>query len=169
MVGMKPVTEDDITNSLVNMSPDQRRVMSFPGLHETLWNEREFLGWRDAHHPRRGYLVFWVGEAPRGIMVTSAHTAMPAGKAAMCALCHTQQPAPQVSLFTAPKAGDEGARGNTVGTYLCADLSCSAIIRMLPALPGAIMDPHEALRSKGDSIRQRLENFSNRVLSRDVA
>jgi hypothetical protein len=169
MVGMKPVTREDIATSLVNMSPADIAVMSFPGLHETLWDEREFLGWRDAHHPRRGYLVFWVGQSVRGIMVTAAPSAMPAGKAAMCALCHTQQPAPQVSLFTAPKAGDEGARGNTVGTYLCSDLSCSAIIRMLPDLPGSILDPAAALAAKGDSIRARLESFSNRVLSSNAA
>lgn len=166
---MKSVTREDITSSMVNMSPADLQTMSFPGLHETLWSEREFLGWRDAHHSRRGYLVFWVADQVRGIMVTGAHTPMPAGKAALCALCHTQQPAPQVSLFTAPKAGDEGARGNTVGTYLCADLSCSAIIRMLPNLPGSILDPAEALASKGNSIRQRLENFSNRVLTENAA
>lgn len=169
MVSMKPVTQEDIAASMVNMSPAELQVMSMPGLHETLWDEREFLGWRDAHHSRRGYLVFWVGENVRGIMVSAAHTPMPAGKAAMCALCHTQQPASQVSLFTAPKAGDEGAKGSTVGTYLCADLSCSAIIRMLPHLPGSQLDPAEALESKGNNIRQRLENFSNRVLSENVA
>lgn len=169
MVSMKPVTREDIASSMVNMSPAELEAMSFPGLHETLWAEREFLGWRDAHHPRRGYLVFWVATEVRGIMVTGAPTPMPAGKAAMCALCHTQQPAPQVSLFTAPKAGEQGAKGNTVGTYLCADLSCSAIIRMLPNLPGSQLDPAEALKSKGNSIRARLENFSNRVLSENVA
>jgi hypothetical protein len=40
---------------------------------------------------------------------------------------------------------------------------------MLPHLPGSQLDPAEALESKGNNIRQRLENFSNRVLSENVA
>lgn len=142
--------------------------MSFPGLHETLWDEREFLGWRDAHHPTKGYVVFWVGDEPRGLMVRSAESSMPAGRSALCALCHTQQPAPQVSLFVAPKTGEEGARGNTVGTYLCADLSCSAMIRMVADVTGGATS-NEVVALKGNSIRQRLENFSRRVISENAA
>ena len=165
---MKPLTRDQIVGSLVNMSEADLRVMSFPGLHETLWDEREFLGWRDAHHPTKGYLVFWVGDRPRGLMVRSAESSMPAGRSALCALCHTQQPAPQVSLFVAPKAGEEGARGNTVGTYLCADLSCSAMIRMVVDVPGA-KSAEDVLAARSDNIRQRLENFSRRVISENAA
>jgi hypothetical protein len=165
---MKPLTREQIVGSLVNMSEVDLRVMSFPGLHETLWDEREFLGWRDAHHPTKGYLVFWVGSEARGLMVRSAESSMPAGRSALCALCHTQQPAPQVSLFVAPKTGEEGARGNTVGTYLCADLSCSAMIRIVATVPG-VTAAQDTLTLKSDSIRQRLENFSRRVISENAA
>ncbi len=165
---MKPLTREQIVGSLVNMSEVDLRVMSFPGLHETLWDEREFLGWRDAHHPTKGYLVFWVGNDARGLMVRSAESSMPAGRSALCALCHTQQPAPQVSLFVAPKTGEEGARGNTVGTYLCADLSCSAMIRIVATVPG-VTAAQDTLTLKSDSIRQRLENFSRRVISENAA
>lgn len=165
---MKPLTREHIVASFVNMSEAELRIMSFPGLHETLWDEREFLGWRDAHHATRGYVVFWVDDQPRGLMVRSAESSMPAGRSALCALCHTQQPAPQVSLFVAPKSGDEGARGNTVGTYLCADLSCSAMIRMVAEVPG-IGAPEGLLAAKSDNIRQRLENFSRRVMSSNAA
>lgn len=165
---MKPLTREQIVASLVNMTEADLRVMSFPGLHETLWDEREFLGWRDAHHPTKGYLVFWVGDEVRGLMVRSAESSMPAGRSALCALCHTQQPAPQVSLFVAPKTGEAGARGNTVGTYLCADLSCSAMIRMVVDVPGA-QSAEAVLATKSDNIRQRLENFSRRVIAENAA
>jgi hypothetical protein len=165
---MKPLTREQIVGSLVNVSEADLRVMSFPGLHETLWDEREFLGWRDAHHPTKGYVVFWVGDEVRGLMVRSAESSMPPGRSALCALCHTQQPAPQVSLFVAPKTGEEGARGNTVGTYLCADLSCSAMIRMVATVPG-VTAAQDALALKSDNIRQRLENFSRRVISENAA
>jgi hypothetical protein len=169
MVSMQPVTRDQIIQSLVNATDDDIHAMSFPGLHETLWDEREFLGWRDVHHPTKGYLVFWVGEELRGLMVRAAETSMPSGRSAICALCHTQQPAPQVSLFVAPKAGEQGRRGNTVGTYLCADLACSTIIRITPPASEAQPDPTQSISHKARGMRDRLEGFSRRVLSVDAA
>lgn len=165
---MQPVEKDDITSCFVNMTEAQLESMTFPGLHETLWAEREFLGWRDASHPTRGYLVFWVGETLRGLMVRAAETPMPAGRSAVCVLCHTQQPAPQVSLFVSPKAGAEGFRGNTVGTYLCADLNCSTIIRMIPEVPGVTPSKPDSVASRGSGLLQRLEGFSRRVLSSEA-
>ena len=150
------------------MTEAQLESMTFPGLHETLWAEREFLGWRDASHPTRGYLVFWVGETLRGLMVRAAESPMPAGRSAVCVLCHTQQPAPQVSLFVSPKAGAEGFRGNTVGTYLCADLNCSTIIRMIPEVPGVTPSKTDSVASRGSGLLQRLEGFSRRVLSSET-
>jgi len=166
---MQPVTKELIRSCLINMTDDEIQSMSVPGLHEALWAEREFLGWRDVNHKTRGYLVFWVGNELRGLMVRAAETPMPAGRSALCALCHTHQPAPQVSLFVAPKAGAAGIRGNTVGTYLCADLSCSTIIRITPAPSEAHPDPEDALEHKATGLLKRLEAFSTRVLSVDAA
>lgn len=165
---MQPVEKDDIRSCFVNMTEAQLDSMSFPGLHETLWAEREFLGWRDVNHQTRGYLVFWVEETLRGLMVRAAETPMPAGRSAVCVLCHTQQPAPQVSLFVSPKAGAEGFRGNTVGTYLCADLNCSTIIRMIPEVPGVTPSQQDIVASRGNGLLARLEGFSNRVLSSEA-
>lgn len=162
---MKPVSPEHIRDSFVNATDDDLRAMTLPGLHETLWEEREFLGWRDASHPTKGYLVFWVGDVPRGLLVRAAETQMPPGRSALCALCHTHQPAPQVSLFVAPKAGDAGHRGNTVGTYLCADLACSTLIRITPAASAEQPHPEAVIPHKASGLLQRLENFSNRVLA----
>lgn len=168
MVGMKPVSAEEIRASFINATPDDLRVMSLPGLHETLWEEREFLGWRDVGHATKGYIVFWVGHEVRGLVVRAAETQMPAGRSALCALCHTQQPAPQVSLFVAPKAGEAGARGNTVGTYLCADLSCSTLIRITPAPSEDHPNPASSIPDKASGLLQRLENFSDRVLAMET-
>lgn len=166
---MRPAEKDTIAACFVNMTEAELQAMSMPGLHETLWEEREFLGWRDVNHNTRGYLVFWVGEELRGLMVRAAETAMPAGRSAVCVLCHTQQPAPQVSLFVAPKAGPEGARGNTVGTYLCADLNCSTIIRMIPEVPGVTAHHSDRVATRAGGMLQRLEKFSLRVMSAEVS
>jgi hypothetical protein len=165
---VRPVTPEQIRAGMINMSDKDLESMSLPGLHETLWDEREFLGWREVNHNTKGYLVFWVGDDVRGLMVRSAESQMPAGKSAMCVLCHTAQPAPQVSLFVAPKAGEQGRRGNTVGTYLCADLACSTLIRITPPESEDHPDPEKIVRHKAVGMRQRLENFSDRVLSVDA-
>ncbi|MGB4712884.1 MAG: FBP domain-containing protein [Pontimonas sp.] len=166
---MRPITPDMISQSMVNMTEADLRLMTLPGLHETVWDEREFLGWRDVHHSTKGYLVFWAGDELLGLMVRAAQSPMPAGQSAICALCHTQQPAPQVSLFTAPKTGDEGIRGNTVGTYLCADLACSLLIRIQPAESENLPRPERLVRKKSLGLRDRLENFSRRVRCLDAA
>ena len=165
---MRPVTVDQIRSSMINMSESELEVMNLPGLHETLWEEREFLGWRDVNHNTKGYLVFWVGDTPRGLMVRSAETQMPPGRSAICALSHTQQPAPQVSLFVAPKAGDAGRRGNTIGTYMGADLSCSTLIGITPPESDAQPEPEKIVKHKSLGMRERLENFSLRVLEVDA-
>ena len=165
---MRPVTIEEIRSCMINMGAPDLAAMTLPGLHETLWDEREFLGWRDINHNTKGYLVLWVGDSLRGFLVRSAESQMPAGKSAICVLCHTAQPAPQVSLFVAPKAGAEGARGNTVGTYLCADLACSTLIRITPPESEDQPDPEKIVRHKSVGMRQRLENFSHRILSADA-
>ena len=146
------------------MDDTERDSIPLPGLHETVWDEREFLGWRDPERPHRGYIVYWDGSTPRGVTLRAAESAMPAGKPAMCSLCHTQQPAPQVSLFVAPKAGHLGKRGDTVGTYLCRDLSCSALIRMKPAEDPEHLQASDTVRRRSEGVHKRLAGFTARVI-----
>lgn len=160
---VRPLTPDQIRSALVNVSDDERARIPLPGLHETVWDEREFLGWRDPERPHLGYIVFWEGATPKGVSLRAAESAMPAGRPAMCSLCHTQQPAPQVSLFVAAKAGQAGTRGDTVGTYLCRDLSCSALIRMKPSL-GEASVREDFLHRLSQGVHQRLAGFTARVV-----
>jgi len=44
---MKPLTAEEIRSSIVNASEAEIVAMPLPGLHEVLWDEREFLGWLD--------------------------------------------------------------------------------------------------------------------------
>jgi hypothetical protein len=45
---VRPVTAAEIAPSMINMTEAELDAMTLPGLHETLWDDREFLGWRDA-------------------------------------------------------------------------------------------------------------------------
>ena len=83
-------------------------------------------------------------------------------RSALCNVCHTMQPADQVSLFTARKAGDAGLRGDSVGTYICADLSCHENVRL--AAPLAPNEVRASVDRKIDGTRRRAESFVERVL-----
>ena len=107
------------------------------------------LGWRDPKAPLRGYLVTEVDEEPVGLAVRAADTRMSSRTAAMCLLCQTGRSGDAVSLFTARRAGEAGRNGNTVGTYICADLGCSHRVRT--EIPPWLRerDPAEVVRGAG--------------------
>lgn len=160
---MRPLTETDIRAAIVNASADETSRMPLPGLHEVLWDEREYLGWRDPQAPQRGYLVFWRDDRPVGITVRASEARMGAGSA-MCSLCQTLQPADQVRMFSAPRAGVAGERGNSVGTYICADLACSILIRLAAPPTQWRPDAGAAVADRAAGLTERLSSFTRRVL-----
>jgi hypothetical protein len=161
---MQPLTESDIRASLVNATNGDAVRMTIPGLHETVWEDREFLGWRDPRAMQRGYIVHWRGSEPVGIALRAPETRMSRGISAMCSLCRTPQPADQVSLFTAARAGEAGRNGNSVGTYICADLACSIIIRIAPPASDMQPSPEQIIASRAAALASRLQAFTAEVL-----
>jgi hypothetical protein len=161
---MRPLTANDIRASIVNAPAEDVERLPMPGLHETVWDSREYLGWRDPQSPQRGYIVFWRDDAPIGMVVRAASTQQSRSISAMCSLCRTQQPANQVSLFTVPKAGKAGRDGNTVGTYICSDLGCSTIIRILPPPSDMQPSPSDVVASRAAGLLTRLNSFTAEVL-----
>ncbi|BDI21955.1 FBP domain-containing protein [Herbiconiux sp. L3-i23] len=162
---MRPLTESEIRSSFVNATQGEANRATLPGLHEVLWDEREYLGWRDPRALQRGYIVQWRDERAVGMVLRAAESPMRGGFAAMCSLCHTPQPANQVSLFSAPRAGDAGREGNTVGTYICADLACSLTIRRVPPKQDMQPDPAEIVERRISTLRTRLAAFTSSVLA----
>jgi hypothetical protein len=157
---MKPLTETDIRESFVNALPGDLDRLPIPGLHEMLWDDREFLGWRDPQAHQRGYIVHWMDDRPVGLVVRSSGSSLRPGIAAMCSLCHSPQPATQVRLFTAPKAGDAGANGDTIGTYICEDLACSLLIRVAPPH----LNPPEQIEGRASGLADRVRGFTATVM-----
>jgi hypothetical protein len=159
---MRPLTETEIRESIVNAAPETVEHMPMPGLHEVVWEDREYLGWRDPSAPQRGYLVAWLGDEPVGIVLRAAGSRLQAG-AAICSLCNTPQPGSQVTMFSAALAGEKGERGDSVGTYICADLSCSLLIRIAP--PGSDLHPFpdELVARRAEGLRSRVTAFTERV------
>jgi hypothetical protein len=161
---MLPLNESEIRSSFVNATAGEAKRMTLPGLHEMLWDQREYLGWRDSKAPHRAYIVQWRDGKPIGLLLNAAETPMKSGFAAMCSLCSTQQPANQVSLFSAPRAGAPGREGNTVGTYICADLACSLTIRIVPPRYDMQPDPEEIVERRIQTLEARLAGFTSTVM-----
>ena len=164
---MRELTESEIRASFVNATKGEVDRMPLPGLHEVMWDSREYLGWRDPGAPLRGYLVHWLGDRPVGVILRASEVGLRHGISAMCALCRTPQPSDQVTMFSAPKAGESGRNGNSVGTYICDDLACSIIIRILPAPHPMQPSPDEVLAKRTAGLVERVRNFTDSVL--DVA
>jgi len=161
---MKPLTDSEIRASFVNATKGEIERMPLPGLHEVMWDSREYLGWRDPGAPLRGYLVHWIGERPIGIILRASDPSLRPGISAMCILCRTPQPSAQVTLFSAPKAGEAGRNGNSIGTYICDDLACSMIIRILPAAHPMQPDPAEVLEKRIAGLTERVASFTADVM-----
>lgn len=161
---MKELTETDIRASFVNASRGEISRIPMPGLHEVMWNDREYLGWRDPQSPLRGYLVHWLDDRPFGIVLRASEVGLNRGISAMCSLCRSTQPSDQVALFSAPRAGQAGRDGNSVGTYICSDLACSILIRIVPPAQPMQPAPEEIVASRVRGLLERIDAFSRNVV-----
>ena len=160
---MKSLSPAQIRASFVNVTQGEAQRIPMPPLHDVIWDDREYLGWRDQQSQQRGYLVQWVGDRAVGIVLRASEFSLQPGIPAMCALCGITRPSDQVTLFSAPRAGQPGRDGNTIGTYLCDDLACSHLIRVLPPAT-ALQTPDEVLRQRIDGLLSRMGRFTANVM-----
>ncbi|MEU1971120.1 FBP domain-containing protein [Microbacterium sp. NPDC019599] len=159
---MRPLTEDDIRATFVNAGPEELRLVALPiDFIFVDWDHLDFFAWRDPRTRGRAYLIAEVEGEPTGVVLRAAEGSSHA-RSAMCNLCHTMQPADQVALFTARKAGVAGTHGDSVGTYICRDLSCHENVRL--AAPLAPSELRGSVDLKIDGTRRRTEAFVERVL-----
>ena len=161
---MRALTEQQIRRSFLNCSRGEANAAALPRDLAVLdWSELELLGWRDPKAPLRGYLVVEVDDEPVGIALRAADTRMSSRTAAMCLLCQTPRTGDGVSLFTAKRAGEAGRNGNTVGTYICADLGCAQRVRTdIPAWLRE-RDPDEVAAERAVELRDKVLGFLDSV------
>lgn len=159
---MRPMTESDIRESFANATPDELRLVALPDeIILVDWDHLDFLAWRDPRTRGRAYVVAEIDGEECGIVLRAADGTSRA-RSAMCNLCHTLQPADQVTLFTARRAGEAGEHGDSIGTYICADLSCHENVRL--ALPLAPSEMRASVDRRIDGTRERAESFVARVV-----
>lgn len=160
---MKPLSPAEIRASFVNASQGETERLPMPGLHDVMWADREYLGWRDQQSHQRGYLVHWLGDRPVGIVLRASEFSLQPGISAMCSLCRITRSSDQVTMFSAARAGQSGRDGNTIGTYICDDLACSHLIRILP--PASAMQSQEQLLAlRVDGLLARVQGFTADIM-----
>jgi hypothetical protein len=160
---VQPLSPTEIRASFVNASQGETDRVPMPGLHDVIWADREYLGWRDQQSHQRGYLVHWLGDRAVGIVLRASEFSLQPGIPAMCSLCRTTRSSDQVTLFSAPKAGQAGRDGNTIGTYICDDLACSHLIRILPPAM-ALQNPPELLAERIAGLLTRVQSFTADIM-----
>jgi hypothetical protein len=161
---MRPLTEAQVREAIGNADADEIAQIAMP--HDfilTDWDYIDFLAWRDPESSRRAVVVVEHEGRALGIVLRSTDPARV--RSGMCNICRTMQPGNQVALLTARRGGAKGRRGDSAGTYICADLSCHDNVRLAhPLAPSEVRAPGQA-DQRLDGTKRRMEDFVVRVLS----
>lgn len=155
---MRALSEAEIVASFVNGTEAELEHFELPvAVLVAEWERLDAIAWRDRRAKLRGYLVTLIDDEPVGVVLRATESGGSRHRAAICNFCHTQQPADQVALFSARRAGAAGSNGDTVGTYLCADLACQETVRLQsPLAPAEVRDSWQTLnRIEGLARRTR--------------
>ena len=161
---MKRMTGIEVRHSLANASASEAANMVLPSNFVELdWGNLDYLGWRDSHSPHLGYIIQWQGDQAVGIMVREADGPLSRRRMMMCQLCRATHTEHGVSLFSAKRTGEAGENGNTVGTYICANLGCSTNIRVDVPHSSYYRDPQSLLAEKVSGLEARVTGFMNDV------
>lgn len=160
---MLPLSERDIRSSFINCSKGDAKRLSVPADLDGLpWDDLDFLGWSDPSYAGRCYVVTEQGD--RLVGVALRHESGGRRPAQMCSICQTTHPNGGVRLMAASKTGEAGRRGNTVGTYMCADLDCSLYARRIKTPSGGRQYRDDSpLDGRIERVRANLNAFIVRV------
>ncbi|MEU3062251.1 FBP domain-containing protein [Streptomyces subrutilus] len=164
---MEPLSEKQIRSSFVNCTKGEaarlRLPLDFAGLP---WPELDFLGWVDPGAPLRAHLVLPREQGPVGISLRVPSVGRTSAvKSSLCQICLTGHASSGVTLFAAPLAGARGREGNTVGTYICADLACPLYVRgrRQPKLRTARYEESLTLEERLERMAGNLDAFAAKV------
>ena len=158
---MTPVTETQLRKAFVNLTKGEASRVNPPAdLADQPWDDLDYLGWRDPKAPQRAYLAVEHDGAVRAIGLRLSQDRLGPRKT-MCSLCLTVG---DVALMVATRAGRSGQAGNTVGTYICADLACSLYLRGKRKVSTPITYETLSVEQKVERLTANLDAFLARVL-----
>lgn len=143
---MHPLTEKQLRSSFVNASRRETTDATLPDLSSLEWDRLDYLGWRDRRAPLAAYVVVPVDDEPTGVLLRAADAPL-VRRRTVCAWCEDVVVTQDVSFYVARRGGASGKRGNTVGTLICTDFTCSQHVRRRPTRTEAGSDA-DALREQ---------------------
>lgn len=163
---MHPLTDKDIRASFVNTSKRETREATLPDLDAVRWDDVDYLGWHDAKRPRDAFVVLELDDVPTGILLRTV-TPGTARRKLLCAWCQDVKVGDAATMYVAPRAGAAGRRGDTIGTAICGDFSCSANVRRDPSITEMSGGDEEARQFWTDlrvaELRERSSHFVHLV------
>ena len=164
---MEPLNESIIRKSFVNATRSEVAAMNLPaGLEDLEWENLDQLGWRDSKMPQRAYLVLPVDGKTVGVLLRAPELSAPKNRRVMCALCQDVFSEEEVFLYVARRAGQRGRDGNTVGTLIHADFTCSANVRAAVPPTPIHPDPELVTEERIRGLRERSSQFVRNVMAR---
>jgi len=143
---MLPLTEKQLRTSFVNASRREANDATLPDLSALDWDRLDYLGWHDRRAPLSAYVVVELDDGPVGVLLRAADPPK-VRRRTICAWCEDVVVTDDVSMYVARRAGASGKRGNTIGTLICTDFTCSRNVRRPPTRTEAGSDA-EALREQ---------------------
>jgi hypothetical protein len=168
---MDALTEAEVRGCFVNCTQGEVSRINLPSPLDTVyWEPLDFLGWRDPRAEQRAYMVVPWTDGPVGIVLRRPQTrGRSLLRSSMCSICLTVHASSGVANFVAPRAGAAGRAGNSVGTYICADLQCSRYVRgMLRSEAATLMEESLDPAEKVHRLRAKLGRFVHSVLAQGV-
>ena len=165
---MNALTEKQIRASFLNASRREVSQAVLPDLDAVPWDRLDYVGWTDRRSPLSAYVVLELDGDPAGVLLrASPAPASGRRRSAMCGWCRDLASV-GATLYVARRGGGSGRAGNTMGTLICEDFSCSRNVRRPPTSAesgdgiAAVADQVVAERIAG--LRERSAQFV-----RDVA
>ena len=159
---VRPLTEPTIRSSFINCSKGDANRLTLPeGFDQIDWPTMVFLSWIDRKAPGRGYLITADEDGePTGVLLRRPDSRVKSAVPQLCSLCLTTHLSSGVSLMVAPRSGPAGRNGNTVGTYICADLGCPWYLNgSRKPLLSQQLDRHLSLAEKMARTREKAAAF----------
>ncbi|WIB60146.1 FBP domain-containing protein [Curtobacterium sp. MCLR17_007] len=160
---MLPISETTIRTSFVNASRKETSDVTLPAGFDTIvWDDLDYLGWRDPKIGRRAYVVVPTLDGGLvGILFRQAE-ASPRSRA-QCSWCQDVQLPNDVVFWSAKRSGKAGRNGNTVGTLVCEDFQCSRNVRKTPPLAYEGFDVQAARLRRIEDLQVRAAGFAAEV------
>lgn len=152
-----------IRAAFANVSLRERKAIPLPDLDAIAWEDLDFLGWRDPKLPLVGYVLTMIDDEPVGLLMRQAEQTPHART--QCVWCADVKLPNDVVMFSTKRAGAAGRRGNTVGTYVCAEFECNRNVRRKPVAAYDGFDVEAARQSRIGTLRANVDRFVRDITS----